>query len=161
MAYREASDIIVMEFLRYINQKHPGFPEKRPGINVYFILKIIKAVFLKLDNEPITQQYVNCLKLFYRIIPEPYIPCDDVKDLLRFLLKFADRKEEIMEEYITTYVELFGVENTVTYTPRSLKHLARCVIRNEIIRNSNIVEKSLTHFCLPETLKHLLLGASE
>lgn len=150
-----------MEFLRYISPKHPEYPEKRPEINVYFILKIIKAVLLKLDNEPIYQQYANCIKLFYRVIPEPYTPCDDVKDLLHFLLKFSDRKEEITETYLATYVELFGVEKTTTYTPRSLKHLARCVIRNKIVRNSKIIETSLEQLCLPETLKHLLLGASE
>lgn len=151
----------MMEFLTYIAVIDTNFPEKRPKVYIIFILKIIKAIILKLDNDPTTQQYVNCLKLFYNIIPEPYVPRDDLKDLLLFLLKASDRREEIIETYLATYVELFGVENTIIYTPRSLKHLARCVIRNEIIRNSNIVEKSLTHFCLPETLKHLLLGASE
>lgn len=159
--YREAWESIVIEFLRYISIKHPEFPEKRPKLHVVFILKIIQAIFFKLDNDSITQQYVYCLKLFYRIIPERYAPHEDVKDLLRFILKLSDRKDEIIETYLTTYADLFGVESSTVYAPRSLKHLARCVIRNGIIRNSETVEMAVNHMCIPETLKHFLLGASE
>lgn len=116
---------------------------------------------MKLNDEPRTHQpYVKCLKLFYQIIPEPYVTCDEVKDLLHILLPRVHGKEEIIEKYIATYVELFGVETTITYTPRSLKHLSRCVIRNEIVRSGKNLEESVKHLCLPETLKDLLLGAA-
>lgn len=118
---------------------------------------------MKVEEEPQASQTVICLKQFYQIIPEPYIPCEDIKDLLLFLLQIfnIEQQEEIIEKYLATYVELFGVDNTAQYIPRSLKHLARCVIRNEILRNSKTLEKSVKHLCLPENLKDLLFGASE
>lgn len=146
------------EFLTYIAIINTSFPEKRPKVYIIFILKIIKAIILKVDNDPTTQQYVKCLKLFYNIIPEPYVPRDDVKDLLQFLLKDSDRKEEIIEKYLTTYVELFDMESTESYTPRSLKHLSCCVQRNSIIRSSKTLTMCVNDMCLPEEVKELLLG---
>lgn len=147
-----------MEFLSYITQKHPEFPEKRPKRHIFFILKIIKAIFLEQDNDPTAERYANCLNSFYRIIPEPFVPHADVRDVLCFLLKHIDRREEIIETYLSTYTKLFAVKRETPYAPRKLKHLCRCVIRKEIIQHSKTSEMSVNQLHLPNYLKDLLLG---
>lgn len=161
--YGEIPFVLSRHFLQYISCDDSTFPKERPKVNIVLILKILKAIIMKVEDEPQASQSVICLKQFYQIIPEPYIPCEDIKDLLLYLLQVFDmqRQEEMIEKYLTTYVELFGVENTAQYIPRSLKHLARCVIRNEILRSSKTLEKSVKHLCLPENLKDLLFGESE
>lgn len=156
--YKEGFGYLVMEFLSYISQEHPEYPEKRPKRHIFFILKIIKAIFLEQHGDPTAQMYANCVNSFYRIITEPFVPHVDVRDFLCFLLKHADNREEIIETYLSTYIKLFGVERAAPYAPRKLKHLSRCAIRNVIIKNSNTLEMSVNQLPLPGYLKRLLLA---
>ena len=152
---------ILTDVLKYITERDDRFPDHRPKRRIFFILKVLKALIMKKENDSSTQEYIKCFRSFFRVIPDPLICRDEVKSFLVFLFKDASCNGKAIEEFLNIYTDLFDLENSMSYAPRTLKHLSRYAVRKCIIRNSTAIKNCLDDLHLPVTLNNLLLGASE
>ena len=143
--------------MTYIANKDKGFPDERTKIRIYFLLKVVKALILKNENKPYAEKCVKCLRMFFQVIPEPYVTQDELKSFLKFLLKDTDRVEEIAEIFVDIYKQIFNFECNLLYSPRTLKHLAKCATRESILKVSNTLQNGIKSLPLPNILKHYLL----
>ena len=100
--------------------------------------------------------YVKCLNLYVLTLPEAAVSVKDVEDFLS-LVFFHD--EDFVTEVCSDFQEVFP-DNPVFSSPRSLKHLCRCAVRDYIHMRSSL-PTMLSDVKIPTKIKDYLLILSD
>lgn len=119
------------------------------GIHVVFRTKDLDYNYYKRD-------FVLCFRMAYETIPEPVITSNEVADFLRLALSgpSADTYIDAFRKY---YEKLFP-ESCEPLSPRTLKHLSRCQVR-ENLRQEYTLPHGIKDLALPTAIKTYITSA--
>lgn len=102
----------------------------------YDVIKCLDAVARKRAGSKTLPNYMECLKLHFSSIPDPYVSQSEMKELVTFLLgeKYTIEKPEIVDSYCSDFAELFdNISSPEFCSPRTLMHLSRCKVRKILV----------------------------
>lgn len=108
------------------------------GVHVAFEIKSFEYNYYKRD-------FVLCFRMAYETIPEPVITSNEVADFLRLALS-GPSVDTCIDTFRKYYEKLFP-ESCEPLSPRTLKHLCRCQVR----------EKLRQEYTFPHGIKDLML----
>lgn len=132
---------------------------KRGFMRILLITFTLTAIVLKWKKHTFLEDYMKCIVLHFRVISEPLLTKQEVQSFLSCLF-CHENYEEGIQRIVQIHESLFRVENSVQYTPRSLKHLCRCSLRKLFTKQPELLALAETVNALeiPESLKNFLLG---
>lgn len=120
------------------------------------LILVFKAVEVIMHREwhPIpVEETMKCLKMEFETIPEPLITREEIEFFLKIFLNEASHGniQEICNEYEFQYPESTG-----PLKPRSLLHLSRCQVRQNL-RSTGALPYGVQTLEIPESLKEYIL----
>lgn len=135
----------------YINESN-----MRGGKRILCIIKALKVLEVKRCGHSFKlQEHVNCIRMYFRAVAEPFISKKDVEEFLRFY--YRNRiSEDLIESLGEDYECLFKPESSMAYTPRSLKHLSRLRVRKSLQWKVTVLPNAVKGFLIPPTLMEFL-----
>lgn len=122
------------------------------------MLAVFRAVELILKSRDTMLgviDYVICFRMAFETIPEPIITAQEVVNFLYYLFS-GPSADEFIEEISREYKEFFP-ESTEPLTPRSLKHLSRCQVRQNF-REAGTFPFGIMDLNYPQALKNYILA---
>ena len=93
--------------------------------------------------------------MIFDTIPEPLVTLQEVRCLLEKLFLPSDNNKEVIDIFCEWFERLMP-ECVTPLTPRTLKHLCRCLIRDNLRKNRRFPYE-VRHLPLPKFLKDEIL----
>lgn len=97
----------------------------------------------------------QCWEMVFDTIPERHVTRSEVEDLLQRIL-VPSEEARIATKYLCDNFELMFPSSKGPLRPRSLKHLSRCRIRQNM-REANTIWYGVQYLPLPRYLKEYIL----
>lgn len=122
----------------------------------YDVIKCLDAVMRKRTGCKSLPDYIECLKLHFSSIPDPYVAQSEMEELIIFLLGEKDAIDipQIVDNYCSDFAEIFANISSAEFcSPRTLKHLSRCKVRKIL------VSSIYTRTPIPTLVSSLVEGA--
>lgn len=132
---------------------------KRGFTRIILIIFTLRAIFFKWKQHPFLDDYIKCVILHFRVVSQPLPAKEEVQSFLNILF-CHENFEEGIQRIVQTHESLFRAENSVEYSPRSLKHQCRCFLRKLFTRQPKYLAlpETVSALHIPESLKNFLLG---
>ena len=137
-------------FLRLGKKDCPSF---RRILILLFMINIISLKAQGCDHH-FLHNYIECLRMYFHIVPDPYPTYEEVKRLLVGYL--GEINELRFLEPFCTDLERYFPESLNHHQPRSLTHLSRCVVR-ETLRKYGPLPTIVNSLSLPKIIKEYLV----
>lgn len=99
--------------------------------------------------------FVDRFRMIFDTIPEPLVTLQEVRSLLEKLFLPSDNNKDVIDIFCEWFERLMP-ESAAHLTPRSLKHLSRCQVRDNL-RKVGKFPYEVRHLSIPETLKKEIL----
>lgn len=96
------------------------------------------------------RDFVMCFRMAYETIPEPVITSNEVEDFLTFALS-GPTADTCIDSIRKEYEKLFP-ESRESLAPRTLKHLSRCQVRQNL-RQEYTLPHGVKDLVLPTAIK--------
>lgn len=93
--------------------------------------------------------------MIFDTIPEPLVTLQEVRSILEKLFLPSANNEEVIEIFCEWFEKLMP-ESTTLLKPRTLRHLCRCVVRDNIRRNGKF-PYGVYSLTVPESLQEYIL----
>ena len=117
----------------------------------------IRAILLSLKNKNgLAKDHVNYLKACFAATTDEYLTVYEVRGLLYACFRVLD-KLELFDAYCQKFDKLMP-ECPVVLEPRKLADLARCQVRQTLIKSNLPLPFAVEELPLPVTLKSFVLG---
>lgn len=119
------------------------------------ILKTLEP--LSLTEDPPAKGFVQCIRLYFRTIPEPLVSMCEIQHLLIKLVLFFKYEPNIIEPVIKLCQDLYKSDCPRIREPRSLKHLCRIRVRNILLDRPTLLPNSVKKLDIPRQLHKYVL----
>ena len=116
-------------------------------------LEVLMNIQAVNDRPKEVQNYVLCLSLAFETIPDPVISSEEVRNYLEKLICGLLPNEAV--KAISSEYEYNFEDSRTPLTPRSLEHLCRCSIRQNL-RERRSLPDGIKSLPLPEMIKNYL-----
>lgn len=123
---------------------------------MFLIIRTLEAIKLALNRNNNVFNYIRCLEVFYRTIPDPFVSHEDMTGFLRALLEMPPLQPGNLAIITEIYPRYFMHIPTL-YSPRSLKHLCRISVRHFLMQNDKLLPHSVRRLHIPRDLHDYLL----
>lgn len=149
------SEVIAEDYYRMSSESMDAADHTR----LMQLLLGVEAILRKRSENGTHQEYVKCVKIYFRAAPWPFISSDEI----RFVLdKFGCEKPLFVESMCRDFNDLFPEFHRTQFAPRSLKELCRVELRENLTyrneQRTSTLPVVVSALCIPHTLKDYLLG---
>lgn len=121
---------------------------------IILIIQVLEGLTLYRYTDSNAFEYVRCIKLFFRTIPDSFVSKNEIQDFLRSSYFENKITEGIINSITKDYERLYIPQSIRPYGPNSLKHMCRVTIRRHC---KEALPESLERMGIPKRWRNFLL----